>query len=54
MEQKVAHDEKSKFFILHAKIAYHNLRKWGGIFFLKGVCYMSVHMQKDLKFVDTY
>ena len=48
MEQKVAHDEKSKFFILHANIAYHNFRKWGGIFFLKGVCYMSGHMQKAL------
>ena len=34
-EQKVAHDEKSKFFIFHTKIAYHTVKKHGGIFFLE-------------------
>ena len=32
IEQKVAHDEKSKFFISRAKIAYHTTRNVVGIF----------------------
>ena len=32
IEQKVAHDEKSKFFIFHTKIAYHTVRNVVGFF----------------------
>ena len=32
IEQKVAHDEKSKFFIFHTKIAYYTVRNVVGFF----------------------